>query len=129
MSPLALTETELMRKSASKGRHGSQLSPPLTETAIVFRPATATIFPKALMLAGELTPGSASLRHVSPASELEKKPFAVAANQRSALLSSARIRVFNSEITLLRAACLPAGAPFFAGSAVRAIQAAAPGLS
>src|SRR5579859_84316 len=129
MSPLTLTVTELIAKSDSNGRHGSQLSPPLTETAIVFRPATATIFPEALMLAGETTPGSTSFRHVSPESELEKNPFAVAANHRSALLSTARIRVFNSAAIELRSACRLPDAPFLPASAVRAVHADAPGLS
>src|SRR5438270_4114972 len=83
-SPLLSTATELMEKSASKVFVGSQLSPPLTETATVFRPAIATIFPATLMLTGTPMPGSDSARHVAPESELTKSALEAAANHFSA---------------------------------------------
>src|ERR1051325_2702228 len=99
-----------MSKSGSKGLQGSQLSPPFTETAIVLRPAAAIIFPATLMLAGSATPGRVSLRHVSPESGLENRPFAVEANHRPSATSNAVIRVFNSAAEL-GADCRFASAP------------------
>src|ERR1041384_3107485 len=119
-----------MTKSESNGLQGSHVSPPFTETAIVLRPATAIIFPPTLMLAGATTPGRLSLRHVSPESELEKKPFAVAANQCPSATSNAVIRVFNSATVEVRADCRFTGAPVLPmETTVRENQAEAPALS
>src|SRR5436305_7447536 len=69
-SPLLSTATELMEKSASRVLVGSQLSPPLTETATVLRPAIATILPATLILTGTPMLGSDSARHDVPESAL-----------------------------------------------------------
>src|SRR5438309_9333476 len=83
-SPRLSMVTELMKKSASRVFVGSQLSPPLTETATVLRPAIAAILPATLMLTGTPMPGSDSGRHVAPESELTKSALEVAANHFSA---------------------------------------------
>ena len=56
-----------------KGLVGSQLWPPLTETATALRPATATTLPETPMLTGPLTPGSVSRRQLSPEFELTNR--------------------------------------------------------
>src|SRR5258707_15668974 len=87
------TATELMTNSAPSGCVGSQLSPPLTQTATALRPAIATILPATPMLTGAATPGSVSLRQVSPKSGLTNRAVAVAANHRLPVSSKTLMRV------------------------------------
>src|SRR6185312_6958745 len=83
-SPVLSTATEFMEKPGSNVFVGSQLSPPLTETATLLRPAIATTLPATLMLTGTPMPGKDSDRHVTPESELTKSAVDVAANHLSA---------------------------------------------
>src|SRR6185312_3980180 len=99
-SPVLSTATELTEKSASSVFVGSQLSPPLTETATVLRPAIATTLPATLMLTGTPMPGNDSARHVTPESELTKSAFDVAANHLSAPSSRTVTRGASSFVVL-----------------------------
>src|SRR5215472_8886638 len=132
MSPRASIATELMVNSGSRGFvAGSQLSPPLTETATALRFAIATILPATLMLVGPGTPGISSLTHVSPESTLEKRPVAVAANHRLSVTFRAVMRVFNSLAGVGRTGFLTATTGRSAGlvTGVRAIHTDAPAFS
>src|SRR5579864_3000088 len=102
-SPLLSTATELMEKSASRVLVGSQLSPPLTETATALRPAIATTLPATLMLTGTPIPGSDSARQVAPESELTKSAVDVAANHLSEPNSRTVMRGASSLVAAARA--------------------------
>src|SRR5579864_9452555 len=91
-SPLLSTATELMEKSASSVLVGSQLSPPLTETATMLWPAIATTLPATLMLTGTPIPGIDSCRQLSPESELTSRALEVAANHLGPAISSTLTR-------------------------------------
>src|SRR5437868_4537048 len=96
ISPLLSTATELMENSGSSGLLGSQLSPPLTETATIFLPVTATTLPATPMLTGTPTAGSDSCFHDSLESVLTNKPVEVAANHLSAASSRTLMRAVSS---------------------------------
>src|SRR5215468_1448254 len=76
MSPLLSTASAPMA-NRSGGFDGSQCSPPLTETARLFRPATTIIFSETLMATGLVMPGTFCLCQVSPESALKNKPAEV----------------------------------------------------
>src|ERR1051326_820348 len=96
MSPLLSTATELMANSGPRGFDGSQLSPPLTETATMLLPAIATTLPATLMLTGTPTPGIDSCRQLSPESELISRALEVAANHLGPAISRTLTRAASS---------------------------------
>src|SRR5207344_2424409 len=109
------TATELMANSGSSGLDGSQLSPPLTETATMLLPAIATTLPATLMLTGTPIPGIDSCRQLSPESELISSALEVAANDLGPAISR----------TLTRAVISFAAAWLFLAGATSALPARA----